>query len=341
MTVPAQATASDGLHKAAILLVLLGEDAAGTIYRNLSEIDLQAVSEQIAKLDYVSPEAALAVLEEYHRLTLTQDYLAQGGAEYAHRLLVNAFGEEGAKALLAQVALSEELGAYKLESLKNIDPQQLARFLENEHPQTIALIMAHLDAKTGSELVMRLPEQNRSDVMKRLAQLRHFSPEVAKTVAVVLNDRLQSLGEQSRRAYAGFKGVADILNRLDPLASKLILESIEREDPQLAVNVRNLMFTFEDLMGVPEQGVRELLGQLDKKTLALALRGASEDLRNFFFHAMSSRAVEMLKEDMEVLGPVRSRDAIKAQQEIVGIARSLEAEGKLTLSSKDEDEYIV
>ncbi|MBZ5706045.1 MAG: flagellar motor switch protein FliG, partial [Acidobacteriia bacterium] len=150
-----------------------------------------------------------------------------------------------------------------------------------------------------------------------------------------------SLGEQHRRAYAGVQGVADLLNRLDPVPSKAILEAIEKEDPKLALSIRNLMFTFEDLLGVPEAGIRELLSQLDKKTLAMALRGATEELKSYIFKSMSSRAVEMLKEDMEVLGPVRSRDVIKSQQEAVAVARKLEAEGKISLGADEEDEYVV
>ena len=334
-------TANTGLKKAAILLVLLGEEASGHIYRNLPEQDLQRLTEQIAKLDYVSPDSALSVLEEYQRLTMTQDYVAQGGTEFAHKLLVNAFGEEGAKELLNQVSRMQEMSTTRLESLQKIDPQQLAKFLDNEHPQTVALVMAHLDAKSASELLLRMPEDARATTIKRLAQLRQFSPDVAQTVSVVLHQRLESIGEQSRRAYAGVKGVADLLNRLDPPTGKAILESIEHDDPQLAISIRNLMFTFEDLISVPEQGLRELLGQLDKKTLAMALRGSSDELKSYFFKSMSSRAVEMLKEDMEVLGPVRSREVIKAQQEIVGIARTMEAEGKLSLGNEGEDEFIV
>ena len=271
----------------------------------------------------------------------TGESLAQGGREYAHKLLVKAFGEEGAKELLSQVPQAAVESAGRLDSLRKADPQQLARFIEGEHPQTIALILAHLEAKQASALLMRLPEELRSEAIKRLAQLRQFSPDVAQKVSQALNKRLESLGEQSRRAYAGFKGAADLLNQLEPNTSKGILENIEKDDPKMALAIRNLMFTFEDLIGVPEAGIRELLGQLDKKTLALALRGASEELKNLIFKSMSSRAVDMLKEDMEVLGPVRSKDVSQAQREIVEAARKLEAEGKLVLSAEGQEEYVV
>ena len=330
-----------GLRKAAILIVLLGEEVASHIYRNLAEQDVHRLTQEIADLDRISPETAIAVLDEYHKLALTQDYLAQGGTEYAEKLLIKAFGEDGARQLLQHVTHAAEMSASKLDSLQKSDPQQLAKYLEREHPQTIALVLAHLTAKQASALLLRLLEEMRAEAVKRLAQLRQFSPDVAQKISSVLHRKLEALGEQSRRAYAGFKGVADLLNHLEPTSSKTILEMIEKEDAKLALSIRNLMFTFEDLIGVPETGVRELLGQIDKKTLALALRGASEDLKSYIFKTMSSRAVEMLKEDMEVLGPVRSKDIHKAQFEAVEVARKLEADGKLVLTPDKEDEYVV
>jgi flagellar motor switch protein FliG len=330
-----------GAHKAAILLVLLGEDAASQIYRHLPPGEVEQITQEIARMQAVDAATALAVLEEFERLVMAGDYLAQGGAEYANKLLIKAFGADGAKELLRQVSANAEVNSGRLESLRKADPQQLAKFIEGEHPQTIALILAHLEAKQASVLLMRLPEELRAEAVKRLAQLRQFSPEMAQRVSLVLHKRLESLGEQSRRAYAGLRGVADLMNRLELNTAKTILEGIEKEDPKLALSIRNLMFTFEDLLTVPEAGIRELLGQMDKKTLATALRGASEELKNYIFKSMSSRAVEMLKEDMEVLGPVRSRDVHKAQLEAVAVARKLEAEGKITLSQEAaEDEYV-
>lgn len=336
----AAAAAPSGVRKAAILLVILGEDAASQIYRHLPPAEVERISQGIAGLNAVDAETALVVLEEFEHLVMAGDYLAQGGKDYANKLLVKAFGEEGARQLLHQVSLTAEMSAGQLDSLRKADPQQLAQFIEGEHPQTIALILAHLEAKQASTLLMRLPEELRAEAIKRLAQLRQFSPEMAQRVAIVLNKRLEALGEQSRRAYAGLRGVADVMNRLDITVAKTILEGIEKEDPKLALSIRNLMFTFEDLLTVPETGIRELLGQMDKKTLATALRGASEELKNYIFKSMSSRAVEMLKEDMDVLGPVKSREIHKAQLEAVAVARKLEADGKITLTPEGEDEYV-
>lgn len=337
MTPPAPPT---GLRKAAILMVLLGEDAASQIYRHLPPSEVEQVTQEIAALDHVNPDAALLVLEEFHRLVVTGDYLSQGGTEYANKLLVKAFGKEGASELLRQVSQAAEVSGSKLESLRKTDPQQLAKFIEGEHPQTIALILAHLESKQASQVLLRLPPELRAEPIKRLAQLRQFSPEMAQRVSLVLHKRIEALGEQTRRAYAGLRGVADLMNRLDVATGKSILETIEGEDPKLALSIRNLMFTFEDFLTVPEAGVREMLGQMDKKTLATALRGASEELKNYIFKSMSSRAVEMLKEDMEVLGPVKSREINKAQMEAVAVARKLEAEGKLSLTPGGDDEFV-
>ncbi len=331
----------NGARKAAILIAIMGEEAASAIYRHLPDKDVQAVTREIAEMGRVSPEVAHEILEEYSRLAMTQDYVAQGGLEFAKRLLVKAFGDTSAKDLLQKVSRLQEMSAGQLDSLQKADPPQLAKFLEGEHPQTIALILAHLDGKKASALLMKLPEQIRAESVKRLAQLRQFSPEMAERVSVVLNRRLQALGEQSRKTYAGFKNVADVMNRLEGTASKAILEAIEKDDPKLAINIRNLMFTFEDLLGVPDVSIREWLGTMDKKTLALALKGASNDLKDHIFRAMSSRAVEMLKEDMEALGPVRAKDVAQAQQEAVTLLRKLEAEGKVILKAEGDDEYVV
>jgi flagellar motor switch protein FliG len=340
MTAAPQQIASHGLRKAATLMVLLGEEVASQIYRNLSDAEIEQLTQEIAALPRVDLQSGLQILEEYERLSRSHEYALQGGSEYANKLLVKTFGEEGARQMLAQLARTNEVHASKLDSLRKLDPQQLAKFLETEHPQTIALVLAHLDSKHASELLLRFPEELRAESLRRLALLRQISPEIAQKVSLALHKRLQALGEQHRRAYAGVQGVADVLNRLDPTMMKTILETIEKDNAELALSIRNLMFTFQDFLGVPEAGIREVLGGVDKKTLAVALRGASEELKTYIFKSMSSRAVEMLKEDMEVLGQVRTRDVNKAHQEIVAVARKLEAEGKITLGMENEDDYV-
>jgi flagellar motor switch protein FliG len=322
-------------------MVLLGEEAAAHIYRILPEKTVEKITAELSTLSNVSPESAQMVLEDYIQLSKTQEYIGQGGHDFALRLLVNAYGETRAHELLEQVSHSQTAQVSKLASLQKADPQQLAKFLEGEHPQTIALILGHMDARQASTLLTKLPEQVRSEAVKRLAQLRQFSPEMAEKVSVVLNRKLQSLGEQSRRTYAGFKSVADLMNRLDAASARSILENIETTEPKLAVSIRNFMFTFEDFLSVPDLSIRELVANLDKKTLALCLKGASEELRDHIFRTMSSRAVDMLKEDIDSLGPVRSREVTKAQQEAVAIARQLESEGRIVLKTETDDEYLL
>ena len=229
----------------------------------------------------------------------------------------------------------------RVDSLSKADPNKLARFLVGEHSQTKALILGHLDAKQASALLMKLEPEVRADCVRRLANLGQFSPEVAAKVSTVLNRRLRSVGIQTKRADSGCREAAELMNRLDPIAAREILDSIERDEPKLAISIRDLMFTFDDFLEVPEQELRELMSAIDKKALMIALKGASEDLRTHIYRTMSSRAVEMMKEDSDVMGPVRNKDVAKAQTEVVMIARKLESEGKIVLKSEGEDEYVL
>jgi flagellar motor switch protein FliG len=339
MTAPLERLALSGARKAAILLTVLGEDTAATVFRNLDEKDLQRVADEVAGLGTVPVELTLQVFEEYQRLTQAQEFIIQGGHDLARRLLVKAFGEADAEGIMLRLTKARELNP--LESLQRADPQKLARFLEGEHPQTIALILGQLGDRQASALLMSLPADIRAEAVKRLANLRRFSPEMAEKVSIVLAQRLKAVGEQGKRAYSGFQSVADIMNCIDTTIAQEILVSIENEEPTLAISIRDLMFTFEDLIQVGESQVRELTGAIDKRVLATALKGANEQLKDHFFRTMSSRAIEMLKEDIEALGPVRNKDVIKAQSEIVTIARQLESEGKIILKGEANDEYVV
>lgn len=330
-----------GARKAAILLSLLGEDAAGPILRNLPEDDLERITEEVANLGNVPFDVTLEILKEFQQLMAAQDFIAVGGQDVASRLLTKAFGENGAKTMLQRLSRADERNSTRVDSLKKADPQQLARFLVGEHSQTKALILGHLDAKQASALLMKMEPDTRADCVKRLANLGQFSPETAAKVSTVLNRRLRSVGDQSKRGDSGFRNVAELMNRLDPVAAREILENLEREEPTLAISIRDLMFTFDDFLEVPEQELRAVVNSIDKKTLMIALKGASEELRSHFYRTMSSRAVEMMKEDSEVMGPVRGKEVAKAHAEIVAIARKLESEGTVVLKSEGEDEYVL
>jgi flagellar motor switch protein FliG len=330
-----------GLQKAAVLMIMIGDEAASTLYRNLPEQDVQQITQEIASMDYVPPKLGSEILEEYYRLTKTQQYVTQGGEPFAKRLLIKAFGEVAAQDLLFQVERAEEARAGDLDSLRRADPQQLAKFLEGEHPQTIALITAHLEVRQAAELVSLLPEKIRADVVRRLAEMNQFSTDMAQKVSLILNKKLQSVVKARQRGYSGLKAVADMMNRMPQDLVKSILESVESNDANVALSIRNLMFTFEDFLSTPETSIREIVSQLDKKALGTALKNATEEVKSHFFKCMSSRAVEMLKEDMEVMGPIRTREIQHAQQEAVNLARSLEAQGKIILKTAGDDEFVV
>ena len=330
-----------GIRKAAILVVAVGDELGKKILQNLPDPDVQRLTEEIANLRNVPPEMSLQVLEEFSEMIETQQYMMHGGLEYATKLLVESFGKQRAEDLLALVKRAQEASHGDLAMLQKVDPQQLGKFLDGEHPQTVALVLAHLDPKRASQVLDSLGEEQKVAVVRRLAEMRQFSPEMAQKVAVILHKRLETVGDTSRKAYKGFKAVADLLNRLNAEQAKKILEQIEDDEPEVALNIRNLMFTFEDLVTVPSTSMHELVGAIDKHTLAMALKGSREDVRAHIFRAMSSRAVEMLKEDMEVLGPVRTREVNAAQHEILNLARKLEADGKVILKIEQGDDLMV
>jgi flagellar motor switch protein FliG len=330
-----------GLRKAAILIVALGEDLAKPLFQALSERDVRRLTNEITRLGEIPALHSVQVLTEFYGLLATREHMLRGGPEYAQKLLTEAFGAQRAEALLAQVKSMQQRSTGDLAMLQKMDPPQLSKFLENEHPQTVALVLAHLDPKRGSSVLMLINEDVRVNVVKRMAEMREFSPEMVQTVAQTLHRQMGELGTNGKQSYSGYKSVAELLNRLDPLASRRILEDIETNEPQLAISIRNLMFTFDDLLTVPAQSMRELVGVIDKRVLAMALKGAKDDLKAYLFQAMSSRAVEMLKEDMDVMGPVRGRDVSAAQHELLSIARKMESEGKIILKIEADNDLTI
>jgi flagellar motor switch protein FliG len=330
-----------GVRKAAILMIAVGDELGKKIIQNLPEPDVQRVTEQLAELKNIPPSLSFEVVEEFYEMLETQQYMMHGGIEYATHLLVESFGKQRAEDLLALVKRAQEASQGNLSMLQRVDPSQLGKFLDGEHAQTVALVLAHLDPRRASQVLDSLSPEHRVDAIRRLAAMRQFSPEMAQKVALILHKRLENVGDNSRKAYSGFKAVADLLNRQEVEQAKKILEQIEDTDPEMALSIRNLMFTFEDLVTIPAASMREIVAAADKRQLALALRSARDDLKAHVFRAMSSRAVAMLKEDMEVLGPVRTREVAGAQQEILNLARRLESEGKVILKLEQGDDILM
>jgi flagellar motor switch protein FliG len=329
-----------GARKAAILTVLLGEEAATQIFKHLHEEEIERIAREVAALGPIGPDVGASTLEEFHGMWQAADYLSHGGVDYAQKLLVRSLGPDPARRLLDRVVKSFE-STMAFSSLEKADPQQLSKFILAEHPQTIALVLAHLKPSQSALLLNSLPEDLRVEVVTRMASLDEISPEVISRISGVIEQRLKSLGGSTHESYGGVRAVAELLNRMDRSVSQGVLESIESQMPDLAVSIRNLMFVFDDLEGVEDSALREIIQRADKKVLTIALKGASESIRNRFFQNMSKRASEMVREEMEVLGAIRLREVEKAQQEVVAIARKLEEEGLLTTGAAAGEPYVV
>lgn len=334
------ATQLTGAQKAAVLLTVLGDDAAAAIFRNLPEEDLQRIAREILSLGLVPAHVSLQVIKEYSEMTHAREYLAEGGQATANRFLVKAFGETGAKNLQHQLVRVDEISSGRSESLQQADPKQLARLLEGEHPQTVALVLGHLEPKPAAALLTHLPRQTRAESVRRLANVRQFSPAIAERISTAVYRRLRSAGEINKRTYSGFQNVAALMNSVDGETSREILENIESQDAKLAASIREQMFTFEDFGRIDSAQLRELSSAVDRKVLAVALKGAQPELRERFYKVMSTRAVDLLKEEMEGLGPVRNKDVLKAHGEMVALARKLEEEGKMSLRNDEGDAFV-
>jgi flagellar motor switch protein FliG len=330
-----------GLRKAAITIVALGDQVGAEIFKLLEDDEVEALGKEISRLTAVTSEQAESVMEEFHQMSLAHEYMMKGGVDYAKRLLNAAFGPENARKIIDRVVKSLGSDVVTFDSLQKADPQQVAKFIQNEHPQTIALVLSHLNSSSAAAMLLALPPEIRTDVAVRMANLEQISPEIVTKIATIIDQKLKALGEFSRESYGGIRAVAELFNRLDSNASREILDRVEEREPVLGEAIRNLMFVFEDLLLIDAAGTREILSRVDKKTLTLALKGTSEQLRQHFFQNMSERGSEMLKEDMEAMGAVRIREVEQAQQAIIAIVRSLEAEGVISLKGQVGEQYVV
>lgn len=332
--------ALSGPAKAAIFCVAIGEDVASEIFRYLEEDEVQQISRELTNLHRVGSETADDVIEEFHQLLLAQSYVASGGIDYAKRLLVKTYGPEIAKRLMDKITRSLETTA-GFEALQKVDPQQLSKLFQNEHPQTVALVLSHLDASTAAATLEYVAEAQRVDIALRMSNLQAISQDVIRRVSMVVDQKLKSVGDYSRQAVGGVRSVAEICNRLDREVSRKMLEEIEITNPDLALEIRNLMVTFDDLLLIDDPGIREILQRVDKKALTLALKGTMPELQNRFFANMSTKAVELMKEEMEYMGQVKVKDVSNAQRQIVDVLRDLDEKGVVNLSgSGGEDAYV-
>jgi flagellar motor switch protein FliG len=331
-----------GLKKVAILLVTVGQAAGAEILKHFDEDEVHIIGREIARLQNIPTEMSEEVLEEFYQMSVAQDYVLRGGVDYARSMLVAAFGPDNARSLLDRLMKTIGTDAANFDALQKADPQQLAKFIHSEHPQTIALILSHLNPSQAAALLSSLPAEMRADVALRMANLDQISPDIIARIATIIGQKLKALGELNRESYGGIHAVAELFNRLDTGSSKEILDTIETQDPNLVETVRHLMFVFEDLLTVDSGAIKEILSRVDRKMLTVALKGTSENLRNHFMSNMSQRGAEMLREEMDTMGPVKIKDVESAQQQIISIVRQLENEGTISMrSGGGGDQYVM
>lgn len=326
-------------QKAAVMLMCLGPDFAGHVIRHLEEEQVEALTLEVARLDRVSPEQREAVIGEFHELAVAQDFIAEGGVEKAKRLLEEAYGGGKADEMIRKVVQAMQVVPF--EFLKKADPAQLFSFIQDEHPQTIALILAHMPINSAAQVLSKLPGDLRADVAGRIAQMDQTPPEVIRRVEQVLEKKLSTVLSQEMTQAGGPKALVDLLNRVDRATERLIMDSLGESNPELAEQVKNMMFVFEDIVQLDDRAVQAILKEVDMKELATALKGVNAEVGQKVFKNMSERAVNMLKEDMEFMGPVRLRVVEEAQQKIVSVIRRLEEAGEVTVGRAGEEDVLV
>ncbi len=325
-------------EKAAILMIAMGVAASAAIMRHLPEEEVEKISVQVARLRDVSSGMVQAVIEEYYRMMMAKDYMAQGGMDFAKQVLEKAWGMRKAEDFLKKVEAATEISAFYL--LQTVDDAQLLSFLQDEHPQTAALILANLKAKQAASVLSQLPEEQQAEISYRLVTMEKTSPEMVKEIEDVLREQLGDVFGQDMRATGGPPAVAEILNNASRAAEKNILDHLRERDPELAMEVTNLMFMFEDLTDLADDSIQKIVKEIDSKTLALSLKATSDELQAKIYGNMSERAASMLKDELDFLGPVRVREVDEAQAGILEIVRRLDEAGEITIARGETEEII-
>jgi flagellar motor switch protein FliG len=327
-----------GPVKAAIVMVALGTDASSKVFKILDEADIERLSTEIARLENISQDIREAVLEEFHTLALAHQYISQGGLDYARQVLEAALGPSKASEILEKVQQKIRTTGFNL--LESIDPKQLVDYINKEHPQTIAILLAHMSPPSAAAIVSALPQLVQIDVATRVATMESISPDTLTQIEEVLVTQIKSLFGGDVSKIGGVKAVAEILNSVDRGTEKNIIGNLERENPELATEIKKLMFVFDDVQLLDDRSMQRLLKEIDMKELGMALKGASEELQEKFFKNMSSRASGMIKEDMQFMGPIRLKDVEEVQQRIVDVIRRLEEDAEIVNSGRGGDDNV-
>ena len=328
-----------GLQKASILLIALGPEKSAMIFKHLKEEEIEELTLEIANTRSITPQVKDEVIDEFYQVCLAQQYIAEGGINYAKELLEKALGAEKAMDVIGKLTASLQVKPF--EFVRKTEASQLLNFIQDEHPQTIALILSYLPLAQSASSVASLPPERQADVAKRIALMDRTSPDVVKEVEKVLESKLASLVNQDYTIIGGVDAVVDILNTVDRSTEKHIMETLEIEEPELADEIRKKMFVFEDILLLDDRAIQRVLRDVDNNDLAMALKSSNEQVQNTIFNNMSKRLAVMIKEDMEFMGPVRMKDVEEAQQKIVNIIRKLEDSGEIVISRGGGDEIVV
>ncbi len=328
-----------GVQKAAILLITLGPERSASIFKHLKEEEIETMTLEIANTRSISPATKDQVMDEFYEICLAQQYIAEGGIAYAKELLEKALGPEKARDVIGKLTASLQVRPF--EFVRKTDASQLLNFIQDEHPQTIALILSYLSPSQASTIISSLAPDKQADVAKRIAQMDRTSPDVIKEVEKVLERKLSSLVNQDYTIVGGVDSIVEILNTVDRGTEKHIMETLEVEEPELADEIRRKMFVFEDILSLDDKSIQRVLREVDNNELAIALKGSNEQVQTVIFNNLSKRLAAMIKEDMEYMGPVRLKDVEESQQKIVNIIRKLEDSSEIIISRGGGDEIVV
>jgi flagellar motor switch protein FliG len=328
-----------GRQKAAIFLVTIGSEISAEIFKFLREDEIETLTFEIARLETIDSEQKDTVLQEFQELMMANQFISTGGIDYARELLEKSLGSQKAIDIINR--LTSSLQVRPFDFIRRTDPAHLLNFIQQEHPQTIALILAYLEPNKASIILQNLPHEVQSDVARRIATMDRTSPEVLREVERVLEKKLSSLSSEDYTAAGGVESIVEILNLVDRASEKQIIEALEDEDPELAEEIKKRMFVFEDIVMLDDRAIQKVMREVDSQELAKALKSVDSEVQDKIFKNMSKRAANMLKEDMEYMGPVRLKDVEESQQKIVSIIRHLEDTGEIVVARAGEDELVV
>jgi flagellar motor switch protein FliG len=327
-----------GRQKAAILLVSLGAEASAEVFKHLRQDEIDELTLEIAGIGHVPQERKQSVVEEFYETALAQDYIAEGGLEYARVILEKALGTERANDVMTR--LSGSIQVTPFEFLRRTDADQILNVIANEHPQTVALVMAYLPPDTAAQVVSALPDELQAEVAMRIALMDRTAPEVIREIERVLERKLSSVINQDFTSAGGLRSLVDLLNQVDRATERTILETLEEQNPELADEVRRMMFLFEDITVLDDRSIQQVLREVDTKELAVALKGTGDEVQQKIYTNMSERAAAIIKEDLEFMGPIRVKQVEEAQQKIVAVIRRLEEAGQIVIVRGGEDQLV-